>query len=42
MKLSDASNETAESPVGENHIDHTVRKILDESGLSTNIPEAGI
>ena len=44
MEFSDKStgNKTAESPVGENHIDHTVRKTLDESGLSTNIPVPGI
>ena len=44
MELSDKStgNETAESPVGEHHIDHSVGKTLDESGLSTNIPVPGI
>ena len=44
MKLSETStgNETAENPVGENHIDHTVSKTLHESGLSTNIPVAAI
>ena len=42
VKLRNTSNETAESPVGDNYFDNTMSKTLDESGLSTNITVAGI